>query len=67
MEVPKRKGLRLSGYDYAQNGAYFVTICTKDRAPVFGHIVGGGLRAAPPYTGRRRDRPLQKINYSTSR
>ena len=47
MEVPKRKGLRLSGYDYAQNGAYFVTICTKDRTPVFGHIVGGGLRAAP--------------------
>ncbi|MBO5727085.1 MAG: transposase [Oscillospiraceae bacterium] len=47
MEQPKRKLLRLKEYDYSQNGAYFVTICTKDRAPVFGHIVGGGLRAAP--------------------
>lgn len=24
-----------------------MTICTHKRAPVFGHIVGGGLRAAP--------------------
>lgn len=47
MELPKRKPLRLKEYDYSQNGAYFVTICTKDRVPVFGHIVGGGLRAAP--------------------
>ena len=22
---------RLYGYDYGQNGAYFITICTKDR------------------------------------
>ena len=47
MDLPKRKPLRLKEYDYSQNGAYFVTVCTKDRAPVFGHIVGGGLRAAP--------------------
>ena len=47
MELPKRKTLRLEEYDYSQSGAYFVTICTKDRAPIFGHLVGGGLRAAP--------------------
>lgn len=47
MEPQKRKNIRLSSYDYGQNGAYFVTICTKNRIPVFGHLVGGGLRAAP--------------------
>ena len=47
MDLPKRKPLRLKEYDYSQTGAYFVTVCTHNRAPVFGHIVGGGLRAAP--------------------
>ena len=26
-----RRSIRLSGYDYSQPGAYFVTICTYDR------------------------------------
>lgn len=30
-----RKNIRLSGYDYSRVGAYFVTICTTERAPVF--------------------------------
>jgi putative transposase len=29
---------RLKGYDYGQNGAYFITICTKDRIHYFGDI-----------------------------
>ena len=29
---------RLQGYDYRQNGAYFITICTKDRVHFFGNI-----------------------------
>ncbi len=29
---PRRKQVRLRGYDYAQNNAYFVTICTHQRA-----------------------------------
>jgi REP element-mobilizing transposase RayT len=29
---------RLKFYDYSKPGAYFVTICTKNRAPVFGFI-----------------------------
>lgn len=32
----RRRSLRLRGYDYAQAGAYFVTICTQGRACVFG-------------------------------
>lgn len=34
-EPPRRKPNRLNGYDYSQNGAYFVTICTKDRKNLF--------------------------------
>lgn len=33
-----RKSPRLQGYDYAQNGAYFVTICTHQREHLFGTI-----------------------------
>jgi len=29
--LKKRKQLRLKDYDYAQEGAYFVTMCTRDR------------------------------------
>ncbi|MBD2721657.1 hypothetical protein IC234_05910 [Hymenobacter sp. BT189] len=30
---------RWAGYDYSQNGAYFVTICTLNRARYFGEII----------------------------
>ena len=30
-----RRSIRLKGYDYSQPGAYFITICTKDREPWF--------------------------------
>ena len=30
---------RLSDYDYGSNGAYFITICTKDKVCYFGDIV----------------------------
>ena len=40
MELPKRKPTRLKGYDYSQNGAYFITICTHNRRYLFSNIVG---------------------------
>jgi REP-associated tyrosine transposase len=40
----RRRSVRLQGYDYAQDGAYFVTICTANRACLFGQIVDGELR-----------------------
>ena len=43
MELAKRKEIRLKEYDYSTNGAYFITICAKDKQKLFGHIVGGGL------------------------
>ena len=38
MELPRRKKLRLEGYDYSRNGAYFITICTKGRQCLFGEV-----------------------------
>src|SRR4030042_2172704 len=34
---------RLSGYDYSQNGMYFITICAKDREEFFGKIENGKM------------------------
>ena len=36
--LPKRKPLRLSTYDYTNNGLYFVTICTKGKAHILGRL-----------------------------
>jgi REP element-mobilizing transposase RayT len=38
-DLPQRKPNRLKGYDYSRNGAYFITICAKDRAELFGRII----------------------------
>jgi REP element-mobilizing transposase RayT len=35
---PNRKSIRLPGYDYAQPGAYYVTIVTRDRLHLFGDV-----------------------------
>lgn len=40
---PSRRTIRLRGYDYAQNGWYFVTICTENRECLFGQIVDGKM------------------------
>lgn len=37
----RRKRLRLTGFNYSESGAYFVTICAKDRARLFGEILNG--------------------------
>ena len=47
-ELPQRKTNRLQGYDYRQNGAYFVTICAKNREMLFGKIVGA-VDNRPPH------------------
>ncbi len=35
---PQRKWARLKGYDYASEGYYFITICTKDRKCLLARI-----------------------------
>jgi putative transposase len=39
-----RRSIRLRGYDYAQEGEYFVTICTFERECVLGEIKDGTMR-----------------------
>ena len=39
----QRRSIRLKGYDYAQTGAYFVTLCTQNRKCLFGDIVDGKM------------------------
>lgn len=47
MEFKRRKQLRLKNYDYKNNGAYFITICTVGKRHILGKIVGGDAYIAP--------------------
>ena len=47
MELPKRKNIRLKDYNYSQNGAYFITICVKDKHELLGKIVGTTVPGRP--------------------
>ena len=38
MKIYHRHSIRLTGYDYTQNGCYFLTICTRNRECLFGEI-----------------------------
>lgn len=40
-DYPQRKSIRLKNYDYSQLGFYFITLCTRDRAPLLGRITEG--------------------------
>ena len=42
-ELPKRKSTRLKSFDYSSAGAYFVTICVRDRMKILSEIVGDRL------------------------
>ncbi|MFN8377866.1 MAG: transposase [Anaerolineae bacterium] len=38
MDASHRRSLRLADFDYADERAYFVTICVRDRNPVLGEV-----------------------------
>jgi len=38
-----RHSIRLPGYDYSQEGCYFITIVTHDRERLFGDITDGEM------------------------
>jgi len=46
-ELPKRATIRWQGYDYANVGAYYLTIVTDDRRPLFGRIADGVMHPSP--------------------
>ena len=47
MELPKRKTVRLKGYDYNAPGYYFITLCTKEKQKLLCDIVGTGVLDGP--------------------
>ena len=38
LDAPRRRSIRLRGYDYSNPGAYFITVCTQDRLPLLGEV-----------------------------
>ena len=42
--LPNRRSSRLQGYDYRSSGAYFVTICTVEKRPLFGMVREGSVQ-----------------------
>lgn len=43
LERRNRRSIRLKEYNYAHPGAYFVTVCTRDRECLFGEIADGQM------------------------
>ncbi len=43
-KIHHRRSIRLKGYDYSQEGAYFITLCTQDRSHLFGEVRGGEMQ-----------------------
>ncbi len=70
MELQQRKHNRIQGYDYSQNGAYFVTVCTQDRKKILSSIsVGTPVPGCPQepriqllYHGQIAEKYIQQLN-----
>jgi hypothetical protein len=39
----QRRSLRIAGYDYSREGAYFVTVCAQGRRNLFGNVINGHM------------------------
>ena len=46
-ELPKRKKIRIQGYDYSRAGVYFITICVKDMHELLGNMKVGAATCRP--------------------
>ena len=44
-KLQKRKPLRLKDFDYSTDGAYFITVCTKDRKSLFAPVGADSISA----------------------
>ena len=42
-EIHHRRSIRLQGYDYSKQGAYFITLCAYQRACLFGRIINNEM------------------------
>ena len=73
MDRPERKPIRLKSWDYSAPGAYFVTICTREKRCILSRIarpsvgdVGAGVLDGPRVRlsaiGRIVDKTIQSMN-----
>ncbi len=67
MDVPNRKKNRLENFDYSENGAYFITICTQNRKKILSNInVGTGVLDCPKTVlteyGKIADKYINQLN-----
>lgn len=42
-DIHHRHSIRLQGYDYSQEGLYFITMCVQNRKCIFGEISNGEM------------------------
>lgn len=62
-DIPKRKQIRIEGYDYSTPGAYFVTICTANKKPILWDNVGAATcRQSLSKIGLIVERAIHQIN-----
>ena len=54
MDRPVRKPIRLKNYDYSAPGAYFITVCTREKRCILSSI------AAPPGEAHGRGKPMRE-------
>ena len=57
-----RKPNRLKEFDYGQNGAYYITICTKDRKQILSEIVGDDAHIVPKPYGVIVEKYIQNVS-----
>ena len=68
MEQPERKAMRLPCWDYSAPGAYFITICTRERKCILSNIVvGAGALDGPELRLTPTGRVVEKYLLSTQR
>ncbi len=66
-KVPIRKSNRFKNHDYSSSGAYFITICTKDSAPLFwsnavGEAISLPLKYALSDVGKTVEEAIKSIS-----
>ena len=59
-EIHHRRSIRLEGYDYSDEGAYFVTIVTRERESLFSNILDGKVHLN--YAGKMIEKWWNELN-----
>ena len=44
VEPPRRRSIRLAGFDYSRNLSYFITVCAANQRSLFGRVVNGRVQ-----------------------